>query len=306
MRLLAAAAVFSLALSAAAHAAGPVAIQGSVVSLTPPPGFAPAKDFAGLTGRGASVHVADMEGAFDEIASALTPANAAAQGFKIVRREDLKDLPFKAALFTATTTVGGKAADKWLLIVERPGGVSLLNAVAVRGGSDLTDAAAHALARSVRLSAVTNADPTAGLGFTLTAPSALTYRQPVAQTGLTMTAEAPTADNAGRPALMVGAVFQQPVAFKDRVAAFAYALSNMQTLKLEPSGAPNPIKVGDLDALQAALTGQDAAGRRVEALATLVFAPAKAYLILGTATPAAYPAIEPGFKAATASFKLKP
>lgn len=306
MRMLAAAALaVSLTFAAAARAApapaaAPVAVEGSVVSLIPPAGFAPARDYLGFQGRSASIHVADMDGTFDEIVQAMTPQNAAAQGFKIVRREDLKDLPFKAVLFTAAATVSGKAADKWLLIVERPGGVSLINAVSVHGAGNLTDDQAHVLMRSVRLAA----KPNVGLGYTITPPSALTHSQTVEGVGVAMTAEPPTADNGGQPSLIVGAVYQRPVAPKDRVAAFAYALEHMQGMTLTPSGAPAPIKVGDLDALQAALTGQDAAGRPIEAIATLVFGPAKAYLILGAAAPAAFPAVQPGFKAATASFKI--
>lgn len=307
MRTRAAALAFSLILAAAAQAAppppaAPVAVEGSVVSLIPPAGFAPAKDYLGFQGRSASIHVADMEGTFDEIAQAMTPANAAAQGFKIVRRDDLKDLPFKAALFTATTTVAGKAADKWLLIAERPGGVSLINAVSVHGAGNLTDDQAHTMMRSVRLAA----KPNAGLGYTITPPSALTHSQTVEGVGVAMTAEPPSEENSGQPSLIVGAVYQKPVAPKDRVAAFAYALDHMQGMTLTPSGAPGPVKIGGLDALQAALTGQDAAGRPIEAIATLVFGPAKAYLILGAATPAAFGAVEPGFKAATASFKVAP
>lgn len=310
MRPLAAALALGLALSAAAQAApapaAAVPVEGSVVSLVPPAGFVPAKDYPGFQGRQASIRVADMDGTFDEIAQAMTPANAAAQGFRIVRREDLKGLPFKAVLFTAAAAVSGKAADKWLLIAERPGGVSLINAVAVHEAGALTDDQAHTLMRSVRLAAQPHADLFTGLGYSLNPPSALSHRQAVPGVGVAMTAEPPGEDNAGQPSLIVGAVFQQPVAPKDRVAAFAYALEHMEGMTLTPGGAPAPVKVGGLDALQAALTGKDAAGRPIEAAATLVFGPAKAYLILGVAAPAAFPAMEPGFKAATTSFRVRP
>jgi hypothetical protein len=302
----AAALVLALALCAApVLAAAPVPIAGSVVSLTPPDGFSPAKDFAGLQGHSASVTVADMDGTFAEITAVMTTDKAPVEGLKITRREDLTGLPFKAALFTATQVVAGKTADKWLLVAERPGGVSLINATSIHGAGNLTDAGAHALMRSVRLSPVANADPFSGLGFTVTAPSFLAHRQAVAGMGVAMTAGIPSDDNAGQAALFVGQVFQQPVAFKDHVAAFAYAISNMKALTLNPSGAPTPLKIGELDALQAAMTGTDAAGQPVEAIATLVFGPASAYLILGTAAPAAFSAMQPGFKASTASFRLK-
>jgi hypothetical protein len=297
---------FAFALAGAAHAAAPIPFPGSVVSLTPPDGFAPAKDFSGLQGHSASIVVADQDGTFAEITAAMTADKAGPEGLKIIKREDLTGLPFKAALFTATQITGGKTADKWLLVAERPGGVSLINATSIHGQGNLTDAAAHVLMRSVRLSPTAYRDPQAGLGFVIDPPSLLTYRQPVAGAGLTMSAAAPDDSNAGQPIMVVGVVFQQPVAFKEHVAAFAYAISNMKSMILTPNGAPTPLTVNGLDALQAAMTGTDAGGQPVEALATLVFAPAKAYLILASAAPAAFSAAEPGFRASTASFRLKP
>jgi hypothetical protein len=134
-------------------------IKGTVVSLIPPKGFAPAPDFAGLVNAEgtASVLVVELRAAargelgqlFRNLATVKT--NFARQGVAINSLETIRLPVGKVPLAIGAQTINGLAFDKWIALIT--GAKTVLITVQAQQTVKLQTAAVKAMLKSVALEA---------------------------------------------------------------------------------------------------------------------------------------------------------
>jgi hypothetical protein len=113
--LLAAALIASTAL-----AAEPQRVPGTGVSLSPPPGFVAAKQFAGFMSptTNASIVVSELDGPFSLIErQAVTPEGLSSQGMSLLKREDIEIDGQRAILLQVGQQAHDMSFVKWMLVL---------------------------------------------------------------------------------------------------------------------------------------------------------------------------------------------
>lgn len=275
--------VFS-AWASLAWAAEPVAIPGTHMSLVPPDGFAPSKDFAGLQGDKASVLIVEIPAAtFEPRVAAISAGAMAKQGVEITSGDDFTGLPSRARVYRGRQSHEGLQIDKWLLLIDTNPTFTMLNVSATRG-APLSHAQVLEMFKSVRIAAATAGDPVAALPFTITARPRFSYRQALFGSGLALGSAPPKPENASQPGLIVYRAVEQPVPRERWPQAFAALLQGMRAIKFDRGGTPSPTKVGDLEGLELKTSGTSD-GAPSKALVVMLFTGRDAYSLIGMSSP---------------------
>jgi hypothetical protein len=288
-----------------AHAADPVAIPGSRVTLVPPDGFALSKEFSGLQGDKASVLVVEIPAAtYDQLMAAISSGAMAKQGVEITGGEAFPGLQSRAQMYRGRQVTQGTDVDKWLLLVDGGSTLTLLNVSAIKGQAALTDAQVRDMFKSVQLAAAPSGDPVSALPFTVTPAARFAHRQTLGGSGLILTIAPPSEATAAQPGVMIARTFEQPVTKERWPQAMTALLQGIQALKLDKAEPAKPIKVGDLEGLEVTGVGTSGGAPR-KALVVQLFAANGAYALIGMAAPELFDAAEKDLRSTIDSFRLK-
>lgn len=283
-------------------------VAGTSVSIDPPPGFVAADRFSGFFDRerGASIMVSDIPGDFEQTGAAFRDkAQLLARGMTLLGHADTTVDARRALLVEAEQSAQGQRYKKWLALVERDKGVTLLVATLPEDALDALEAPLKSALLSARFGAPS--DPYAALGFAIKPVAPFKYAHALGQTlVLTPEGEFPLKDPQ-TPSLVVGlSVTLGPIPGDHR----AYAeqrirqVANIKDTRIERS---KPIKIAGLDGYATVATGTHAPGN--DAPRTLyqvmLFDPDGYALILGSTPTQSRRTTLPIFERMAKTFLLK-
>ncbi len=256
--------------AAAGAAAQPVRVPGTGVVLAPPPGWTPARAFAGFEGDepGASVVVAELDGApLAQMAAGMTPEALRGQGVEVTETRDVTVMGGLARLIRGTQTAYGTAFAKWILLA---GGAERVVIVTATVPGDPSAAERAAIERSLLSLTWGDQGPRdlfEGLGFTLDLADGLPDRQRV---GATLVAADGIGPNRGQAPLYVAGLGASRLD-RDLAAASAARLRGTATVRDLRTVEEGPVTVDGRDGYESVAQGvHETSGSPVTVVLTLV------------------------------------
>lgn len=282
-------------------------VAGTSVSIEPPPGFVAADRFSGFFDRerGASIMVSDIPGEFEQTGAAFRDkAQLLARGMTLLSHADTTVDTRRALLVEAEQSAQGQRFKKWLVLVEREKGVSLLVATLPEGAIDALEAPLKSALLSARFGAPS--DPYAALGFAITPVAPFEYAHALGQT-LILTPEGlfPLKDPQ-MPSLVVGLSASQDAAIADRKAFAERRILQVADIKDTRLERSKPIRVGGLEGYASLATGKHAPGNDARTLYQVMLFDQDGYaLILGSMPTKSRSTHLPIFERMAKTFLLK-
>lgn len=207
-----------------AAAQTPQRVNGTTVTMTPPPGFEPAKEFAGFADQKtkSSILIAElppqawpqlsaMFGNLDMVRTAFKP-----KGIDVAALDKVPTAAGEAFLATGTQTAAGSKIAKWVALAQ--GSRTVMITVQAMPTSKLDDAAIKTMLKTVSLGdAPSEADKLASLPFKVAPSAPFRVIDTMAGTGVAMTVGDKNVDPKGeQPLLIVSAqISNVPVLSED-------------------------------------------------------------------------------------------
>lgn len=286
-----------------------VAIDGTRIVLTPPPGFVRAADFVGLKSRspGASFNVSESPpGSFAQARSAATrPSELQQRGLTLVDVQFLPEFPYEHALAHATRQERGITIDVWLLVFQHPEVTGTVVASLARIPSPPASAGAmRAALASVRVAPRSTDVLSAQLPFSVDPPARFTYRNALAGRQL-IVRETPPPPQGGVGDVTVSVVLlsRDPVKPEERESFARQQIFAIGAVKVETADQPSPVTIAGLPGLEIGGSGVGSAGQARRVYMVVLFAPRAVYTITAVGQPDRFQAALADVKALARSFK---
>lgn len=299
-------------MAAAPAAEAPVAVAGTRITLTPPPGFEPATKFVGLNAKqlGASFNVSEaLPGAYPNIVKSITqPGPLKQRGLAMVETETLPGFPYEHVLTKATRQQEGVTIDVWLLAFRHAeiAGTVVASLARIPKPPATAEAMRAALA-SVRVAAAPPGSLTAQLPFAVDAPARFTYRKALAGRQLMLKESPPAPEGAvGDVVATVTQVSRDPVKPPERESFARQQLFGLTAIQVDGADDPVPVTIGGVPGLEMMGQGRTAAGQPRRVYQVVLFAPRATYAIVVLALPNRFEQAQADIRALAHSFKAKP